>query len=343
MMARRKHWVHHYRALQSLGRRWRVTSRRSLVRSSTVRFCAAIYSRANNASAGKGALPLALIWLRLFSPLRPKERVDKTEVHRHFWLRATWNLLYSWPLRRVLVHGLGTNSFAASRSELSLLVRDTTKQLSERLYYHLVVAGRSAKFQLSKSSTPFLKQIFFSRVRFSRGNERSAVSWLSRAFSLRWSLLRGQVWPSREQQPRKAALALTSLTSNRFRVVLERAEILRSRVHDKGGNPDLQSSALEQIWAPAVSGNMRSTAITSAPMHGIPFHSGPVPRDLAHPQFVGMNPQTSGNTAGERAVSNRPAPPQTIQAPQIDLNDLSERIYGQIERKVRMERERRGL
>ena len=259
MNAQRKQWVQHYRALRALGRRWRVTHRQSLVRSSTTRFCNAIYARANIASATKGALPLALIWLRLFSPLRLKERVDKTKLHRHYWLRATWNLLYSWPLRRVLVHGLGTNSFAASRSELSLLVRDTTKQLSERLYYQLAAdAGRPAKLLPFKNPTPTLRQTFFPSPRFSRGREGSDFSWPRRWLSPHqpWRVAahhdgRQRDRHSVEQQPRRAALALVSLVSNRFRVVLERAEILRSRVHDGGGNPDLRSSALRQLWAPS--------------------------------------------------------------------------------------------
>ena len=246
--------------------------------------------------------------------------MDKTEVH-HYWLSITWNLIWSWPLRRVPVDGLKTSSFANWRPGLSFFIRDTTKQLSERLYYHLAgAAGRPAKFPLFKSSTHGLQQTFFSNLRFFPVTERSGLSWRRGPFSplgrwqlqadrdqrqrpvgkvttkfqpnwqsrigrsregnanvalslaaiyqlqgnpynnlltiknlslfridrlhqlktqvqrVAWSLLRGQLWPNIEEQPRKAALALVSLVSNRFRVVLERAEILRSRVHDRRWN-----------------------------------------------------------------------------------------------------------
>ena len=142
MNAQRKQWVQHYRALGSLGRRWRIPHRQSLLSGSNARFSDAISARAKVASAVSRLPRLALIWLRPPWPHSLKERMDKTEV-RHYWLSINWNLIWSWPLRQGSVDGSKTSSFANWRPGLSFFIRGTTKQLSERLYYPLAgAAGR---------------------------------------------------------------------------------------------------------------------------------------------------------------------------------------------------------
>jgi hypothetical protein len=146
-----------------------------------------------------------------------------------------------------------------------------------------------------------------------------------------------------DEQPRRATLGLSSLASGSFERLLHESEILRARVHESHRISHLQTPAFQHGTAEAASGNLRSTTMMAGSNNRALFHTSPVSRELARSQVTRVNSESNGPTERAPTVLDRPPPSQSVPVSPIDINDLTERIYGQIERKVRTERERRGL
>lgn len=71
-----------------------------------------------------------------------------------------------------------------------------------------------------------------------------------------------------------------------------------------------------------------------------PLYAQPVARSFALPPAATTAPAAPSSAP---AVELRPPPQRDVVQPAIDLGQLSEDVYQYIQRKVRIERERRGL